>query len=71
MNDALVGDIRMIDIKKPTEESASDFSRETILRRISACTSRPRGDQWPPWTRYPSRWNRADRRGRVLVGGLA
>ena len=36
MNDALVGDIRMIDIKKPTEESASDFSRETILRRIDA-----------------------------------
>jgi len=41
MNYALVGDIRMIDIKKPAEESASDFSRETILRRISACTSRP------------------------------
>ena len=26
----------MIDIKKPAEESATDFSRETILRRISA-----------------------------------
>ena len=70
MNDALVGDIRMIDIKKPTEESASDFSRETILRRISACTGRPGATRGLP-TRYPSRWNRADRRGRVLVGGLA
>jgi len=36
MNYALVSDIRMIDIKKPAEESASDFSRETILRRIKA-----------------------------------
>jgi NTE family protein len=36
MNYALVRDIRMIDIKKPAEESATDFSRETILRRIDA-----------------------------------
>src|SRR5664279_658109 len=34
--DAPVRDIRMIDIKKPAEESATDFSRETILRRIDA-----------------------------------
>ena len=36
MNYALVRDIRMIDIKKPADESATDFSRETILRRIDA-----------------------------------
>ena len=36
MNYALVNEIRMIDVKKPAEESAADFSRETILRRISA-----------------------------------
>ena len=36
MNYALVRQIRMIDIMKPAEESASDFSRETILRRLSA-----------------------------------
>jgi NTE family protein len=36
MNYALVKQIRMIDMKKPAEESASDFSSETILRRISA-----------------------------------
>jgi len=28
--------IRMIDMKKPAEDSAGDFSRESILRRISA-----------------------------------
>jgi NTE family protein len=36
MNYALVNEIRMIDVMKPAEESAADFSRETILRRISA-----------------------------------
>jgi len=36
MNYALVRQLRMIDMKKPAEESAADFSRETILRRISA-----------------------------------
>ena len=36
MNYSLVREIRTIDMKKPTEERASDFSRETILRRISA-----------------------------------
>lgn len=36
MNYALLREIRMIDIKKPDNDSAVDFSRETILRRISA-----------------------------------
>ena len=36
MKYALVNEIRMIDVMKPAEESAADFSRETILRRISA-----------------------------------
>jgi NTE family protein len=36
MDYALVKQIYMIDMKKPAEESAADFSRETILRRISA-----------------------------------
>ena len=36
MNYALLREIRMIDIKKPAEENGADFSRETILRRISA-----------------------------------
>jgi predicted acylesterase/phospholipase RssA len=36
MNYALLREIRMIDIKKPDKDSAVDFSRETILRRISA-----------------------------------
>jgi NTE family protein len=36
MNYALIKQIRMIDMKKPAEESASDFSPETISRRISA-----------------------------------
>ncbi len=36
MNYVLVNEIRMIDVMKPAEESAADFSRETILRRISA-----------------------------------
>jgi len=36
MNYALVKQMYMIDMKKPAEESAADFSRETILRRISA-----------------------------------
>jgi NTE family protein len=36
MKYALVNEIRMIDMMKPAEESAADFSRETILRRISA-----------------------------------
>jgi hypothetical protein len=35
MNYALMRQIRMIDINKPAGESASDFSRETILRRLS------------------------------------
>ena len=35
MNYALVRQIRMIDMNKPAGESASDFSRETILRRLS------------------------------------
>ena len=36
MNYAQVRQIRMIEMNKPAEESPSDFSRETILRRISA-----------------------------------
>ena len=28
--------IHMIDMKKPAEDSAGDFSRQSILRRISA-----------------------------------
>ena len=36
INYAHMNEIRMIDMKKPAEESAMDFSRETILRRISA-----------------------------------
>ncbi len=36
MNYALVRQIRMIDMKKPAEESASDWSPEAISRRISA-----------------------------------
>ena len=36
MNYALVRQIRMIDMNKPAEESASDWSPETIARRISA-----------------------------------
>ena len=35
MNYALVKQIRMIDINKPAGEMATDYSRETILRRIS------------------------------------
>ena len=34
MNYALVRQIRMIDMNKPAEESASDWSPETIARRI-------------------------------------
>ena len=36
MNYALVRQIRMIDMNKPAEESASDWSPETIARRIRA-----------------------------------
>ncbi len=36
MNYALVRQIRMIDMNKQAGESAADFSRETILRRLSA-----------------------------------
>jgi predicted acylesterase/phospholipase RssA len=36
MKYAHVREIRMIDMKKPAVESAGDFSRETILRRIEA-----------------------------------
>jgi NTE family protein len=36
MKYADVREIRMIEMNKPAEESAMDFSRETILRRISA-----------------------------------
>jgi NTE family protein len=36
MKYALVKQILMIDMKKPAEESAADFSRETISRRITA-----------------------------------
>ena len=36
MKYVLVNEMRMIDVMKPAEESAADFSRETILRRISA-----------------------------------
>jgi predicted acylesterase/phospholipase RssA len=35
MNYALIRQIRMIEMNKPAGESASDFSRETILRRLS------------------------------------
>lgn len=35
MKYALVNEIRMIDMMKPAGESAMDFSRETILRRIN------------------------------------
>ena len=67
MNYALVSDIRMIDIKKPAEESASDFSRETILRRIKAGYNQTKASL----DAVPLTVERADRRGRVLVGGLA
>ena len=36
MKYVLVKQIRMIDINKPAGELASDFTRDTILRRISA-----------------------------------
>ena len=36
MNYALVRQIRMIDMKKPAEESGSDWSPEAISRRLSA-----------------------------------
>ena len=36
MNYALVRQIRMIDMNKPAEDSASDWSPETIARRIRA-----------------------------------
>ncbi len=36
MNYALVRQIRMIDMRKPAEESGSDWSPEAISRRLSA-----------------------------------
>jgi len=36
MNYALVRQIRMIDMHKPTGESASDWSPEAVARRIRA-----------------------------------
>jgi NTE family protein len=36
MNFALLREIHMIDIKKPDQDSAADFSRNAILRRIRA-----------------------------------
>ena len=35
MSYELIGEIRMIDMQKPAGDSDADFSRETILRRIS------------------------------------
>jgi hypothetical protein len=36
MNYAHVQQIRMIEMNEPAQEGPADFSRETILRRISA-----------------------------------